>query len=818
MFKNYLKIAFRNIRKHKIFTLINISGLAIGISAALVIYLIVSYQYSFDKFHKNRERIYRVVSRIDFPDLVIRNSGVPVPTAKAVKEEVTGLELASHFMTISPAKISIPDGKMGPGKTFKKQNGIIYADRDYFKLFTYDWLAGSPTTALNEPFRIVLTESRAKAYFGDLSYDATIGKNLNYDDSIRLTVSGIVKDLDEITDFTFKEFVSLSTIENSGLRSHWNWGEWGSINSASQLFVRLSPGTSPNKVETQIVSLRNKYRENKDKKDDTRHSLQPLADIHFNGDYGAYDQAVAHKPTLYGLFAVALFLLMLGCINFINLTTSQAAQRAKEIGIRKTMGGSKAQLIFQFLGETFFLALLATVLSVVLVPSLLKIFSDFIPQGISFRSLNQVHVWIFLLILVILVSLLSGFYPALILTRFQPVNVLKNQAHSGTAQTRSSWLRKTLTVTQFIIAQFLIIATLLVTKQINYSLNKELGYKKEAIVFIGLPWNFFSEKKDDRRFALLEKIKAIPEIENVSLSGAPPASGNTSSTTMKFARGEKLIETMVEIKYADTSYFDLYRMKLIAGNNLKQSDTTKEFVINETYARFLGFTNPRDAIGQFIDRDFKVPIVGVVEDFHTKSTHEPIKPLAYSSAAENSYTIHLALKPRGMDGELWKRAISKVEKSYKDLYAEDDFSYTFYDESIAAFYKTEQNINRLLKWSSGLCIFISCLGLLGLVMYTTSLRIKEIGVRKVLGASAIQIVSMLSSDFMKLVILAFLIATPLAWWALNDWLGNFEYRTELSWWIFAIAGLGMLIIALLTLSIQTIRSAIANPVEALRSE
>jgi ABC-type antimicrobial peptide transport system permease subunit len=287
---------------------------------------------------------------------------------------------------------------------------------------------------------------------------------------------------------------------------------------------------------------------------------------------------------------------------------------------------------------------------------------------------------------------------------------------------------------------------------------------------------------------------------------------------MKFNDGKKLFETMVEVKYADTSYFDLYQMKLVAGNKLQQSDTTKEFVINEAYARFLGFKNPSEAVGQFIDKDFKVPIVGVVADFHTKSTHEPIKPLAYSSAIENSYTLHIALKPRGEDAELWKRAISKVESSYKEVYPEADFEYAFFDESIAQFYKQEQNINRLLKWSAGLCIFISCLGLLGLVMHTTSLRIKEIGVRKVLGASAMQIVSMLSNDFMKLVLLAFVIAAPLAWWALHSWLGDFAYRTQLSWWIFVTAGAGMLVIALITLSIQTIRSAAANPVDALRSE
>jgi ABC-type antimicrobial peptide transport system permease subunit len=316
----------------------------------------------------------------------------------------------------------------------------------------------------------------------------------------------------------------------------------------------------------------------------------------------------------------------------------------------------------------------------------------------------------------------------------------------------------------------------------------------------------------------MEKLKTIPEIEKISLGGSPPASGNTSTTTMKFKNGDKISETMVEIKYADTAYFDLYKMKLVAGKNLQQSDTTKEFIINETYAKLLGFTKPADAIGHFIERDHNVPVSGVISDFHTKSTHQAIKPLAYSSAMNNSYTFHLALKPRGQDGESWKRALSKVEKFYKEIYPEDDFKYEFYDESIANFYKTEQDISRLLKWSAGLCIFISCLGLLGLVMYITGTRTKEIGVRKVLGASVAQIVSLLSKDFLSLILVAFLITLPVAWWVMNNWLEDFVYRTSLSWWVFAGTGGGMLVISMLILSMRTIKSAIQNPVQSLRTE
>jgi hypothetical protein len=289
-------------------------------------------------------------------------------------------------------------------------------------------------------------------------------------------------------------------------------------------------------------------------------------------------------------------------------------------------------------------------------------------------------------------------------------------------------LRKTLTVTQFVIAQFLIIATLVVSKQINYSLNKDLGYKREAIVTVNTRWNFFSKEKDNRRFVFLEKLKTIPGIEKISLAGSSPASGNTNTNTMKFEKADKsIMETMVEVKYADTGYFNLYGMKLVAGRNVEASDTTKEYVINENLAKMMGYQNPADAVGKFLGDERKFPIVGVIADFHTKSTHEPIKPLSYSAASSRSFTIHLALKPKSLNGDSWKETLAKVEKEYKLLYPEDDFKSTFYDESIAAFYKTEENITRLLKWSSGLCILISCLGLLGLAIFITNTRTRKLG-------------------------------------------------------------------------------------------
>ena len=823
MIKNYITTAFRNFKRNKLFSLINISGLAIGISASLIIYLIVQYEFSYEQSRQDKDRIYRITSDIGFAGGErYKNSGVTMPMPEAVRKEVTGIEVMTHFVTANETKVSIPGNGQQPPTTFKNQTDLIFADEYYFKLFPQERMAGSSDASLKEPLEVILTESRAKTYFGNLPAAQVIGKQVVYDDSIRTTVIAVVKDVDVASDFDFKEFISLSTITETNLKENYSVGEWGNINSNSQAFVKLMPNTPAVQVEKQFPALREKYLpkpEDPNEKDDTKNLLQSLSNLHFTSEYDTFGRHQAHKPTLYGLLAVAVFLLLLGSINFINLTTAQSTQRAKEIGVRKTMGGSRKQLMIQFLSETTLLTLVATILSIAISPWLLHIFRDFIPKGISFSSINQWHVWLFLFLLVVVVSLLAGVYPALILSRFQPVSVLKSNANTSGTTSRRVWLRKSLTVTQFVIAQFLVIATLVVSKQVHYSLHKDLGYKKEAIVTFNTRWNFFSDKVDKRRFELLEKLKAIPEINKVSLAGPAPASLSTSSTSMTLEDGGKKVESMVEVKSANADFFSIYGLKIMHGRSLRPSDTTLEYVINETYAHALGYPKSQDAIGKMIERNaVKLPIVGIVKDFHTKSTHSIIKPLAFSDSKNSSFTMHLSLKPSGNDPDTWKRGLAKIETAYKSLYPDDDFNYAFFDETIASFYKSEAQISRLLNWATGLCIFISSLGLLGLVIFSTNQRVKEIGVRKVLGASVMQIISLISADFIRLVFIAFVIASPIAWWAMNRWLEDFAYRTSISWWIFATCCLGMLLISMFILGIRTYRSATQNPVRSLRTE
>ena len=496
MFRNYFKTAWRNILRNKTFSVINIIGLAIGISASLVIYLIVSYDLGFEKFQKDNGRIYRVVSDMKFPDNDFKNSGVPMPLIQTSQKDLTGIEMFVPFSTPNgDMNISIRNAN-GKPDLYKKQEHILFADNNYFKMLGFTWLAGSQQNSLSEPFTVVLSESRAKTYFPYDDMSKVIGKTIVYNDSIQTTVTGIVKDLNEITDFTFKEFISYSTIEHSGLSNNMGWGEWGSVNSSNQFFIKLNAGTNAASVTRQIQQLFDKNQNNAYLKN--IFSLQPLSDIHFNSDYDNFGQRLASRNTLYGLLVVAAILLLLGCINFVNLTTAQAVQRAKEIGIRKTMGSSKGQLIFQFLSETFTLTFIALGVSVILVPFILKLFSDFIPPEINSAMLASTNVGLFMGILLIVVSIFSGYYPALVLSKYNPVVVLKNQSAAAGSSGRKAWVRKSLTVTQFVFAQAFVIATLIIGQQIKYALNKDLGFKKDGIITVNTPLDFFHEETTNR--------------------------------------------------------------------------------------------------------------------------------------------------------------------------------------------------------------------------------------------------------------------------------------------------------------------------------
>lgn len=748
-----------------------------------------------------------------------KSASVPAALAPTIEEEVTGIRATIPVMQFQgDASIDVTINSLNfkqPAK-FKKQTDIVFTTPSYFEMVPFEWQAGAGPQSLTKPFSVVLTASRARQYFNNLSFTEMIGMEILYGDKVTAVVTGIVKDLDEITDFTAREFISYSTIAKTSLQQDFMMDIWNDWMAYSKTYVILKSGVHSSTVARQINTLLKKYHPNRNH--DARFtiilSLQPLNDIHFNTSYASFGQRTAHKSTLYGLIAIGLFLLLLACMNFINLSTAQASRRAKEIGIRKTIGSVKNQIVMQFLCETFSITLLALAVSISLVPFLLELFSDFIPNGVEFNLLNDWYAILFLIALVSIVSLLSGLYPAFVLAGLRPVSILKN-SFSGGGLTRSAGFRKILTVSQFTIAQIFIIAAFMVGKQIHFSLHQELGFRKASIVTFDVPQG----NPANHHHYLANTIKNIPGVQKVSLGFSPPAMQGGAYTNVSFNSGKEEKNIPVQIRFGDEHYLSLYNIRLAAGRNVRGGEHVNELLINEAYAQELGFQNPEDALGKEISQPNgpSTPIVGVMRNFHESSFHRMISPLLFRAANDGS-TFHVALAAGGTASEGWIPLLTEIKKAYIQIYPEHDFIYNFFDDTIAGFYQAEQNIGELLNWATGLSVFISCLGLLGLVIYTSETRRKEIGIRKILGATVGTIVSLLSKEFIRLVFVAFCIATPLSWWAVNRWLEGFAYKTQLDWWVFLMGGLLLMFVAFATLSFQTVRTASANPVDSLRNE
>ncbi|NJB70221.1 ABC-type antimicrobial peptide transport system permease subunit [Saonia flava] len=815
MLKNLLKTAYRSISKNKFFSLIKISSLAIGLSASFVIGLMVYYDLTFDKFHPDGERIYRVTTEFSNPDGNFYNPGVTVPLAPALKENVPGLEVVSPLFLTYPLNVQ----NTKTDQLFKNPEFVVYADSEYFRLFDYKWLAGSGENILENPNEVVLTKNRASMYFPDKLMGDVIGSTLMYNDSVPLTVTGIVANFEQRTDIIFEEFISVETAGNLDSSDLLRDPQWGSTSSASQLFLKLEDGTNVTTIQEELDKI---VKEHEDPEtvafgQKRRFYMQPLGDMHFDTNYYTFDFSTgrASKSTLISLACIALFLLLLGCINFINLNTAQATQRAKEIGVRKTLGSSKKQLVFQFLGETFILTFAAGILSLAFSFWLLRLFSDFIPSGLDFQIFSEPVVISILFILLLVVTFLSGFYPALVLSNFKAASVLKNQS---LFKGDKSALRKYLTVFQFVIAQVFIIGTLLVGKQLSFLMSKDMGIRTEALASIRTPWQYQSMEK---RVRLLNEIGALPGIKEISLSGNPPASNSTNTSHVTYFKNESEVHTELQFLYGDKNYLNLYDIELIAGRQ-QLNDTIKEMVINETYMKLLGFNNPQDVLGEVLKMsDEPYPIVGVMEDFNQRTLKAGIEPMAFAgdwgwNNRSRFNTIHFSLEAN--DSQNWPQTITQIEKVWDKVYADSDIEVNFMDDMVRRFYEQERRTSVLLNWATGLSIAISCLGLLGLVVYTTERRTKEIGIRKVLGASLVQLNLLLCKEFLVLVSIAFVIAAPIAWYGMDNWLQDFAYKTDISWWIFGISGIAMLLVALAIISIRTIAAANANPVKSLRTE
>ncbi|WP_282160286.1 ABC transporter permease [Ulvibacterium marinum] len=793
MFKNYLKIAWRNLQNRKGFALVNILGLALGFGCSILIFLFVSHHLSYDDFHKNSDRIYRVVTEMHTEDIEYI-SGVPPGFANAFRNDYDYSEKVVKMTRNYNKVIEVETDD----NTQKLKQNVVFAEQDVFQIFNFPLLDGSDNIVLGEPNTAIVTEETAHKMFGE---ENAIGKTFRMDNKEAIRITGILKNLPRTTLIKGDIFVSFKTLAdyNPLLASE----TWSGINPQLQSFVLLRPNQNVSQIETVFADLVNTHRPND--KNVHHYKLQPLADVHFNPLYGGGTDA----KTLWTFSLIGFFLLLMASINFINIATAQSVYRSKEIGIRKVLGGNKNQLFWQFLSETFVISFAALFFGIILSLLTLPYFNSIFDLDLSYEDLFSSSFLIFSLALLIAVSILSGSYPGILLARILPILALKQKLSH--AKTRGINIRKALVVFQFGISIVLIIGTIVIGKQIQYAVNSDLGYDKDALVTVGLPRGFAPEQLQ----GLKERIGTLAGVEKITACASYPGTSWWSwGTSVKFGNRPEVEPFNVEAKLADEDYLDVFGLKLVAGRNFILKDSVQEVLVNETLSKKLGMASPNELIGKkFNGGGFQANIVGVVADFHDRTFHENISPIFIAPDPNGFYELNLKINTANV-----KNTMEGIDALWTSVFPDHIFEYTFLDERVAETYIKEKQFLALTNFFSILAIFISCLGIYGLISFFVVQKTKEIGIRKVLGGSIGSILVLITGDFLRLILLAGLVASPLAWYFANDWLQGFTFRTEISWWVFGSAIGGLLLITLITVSYQSIRAAGANPIKSLRTE
>lgn len=798
MLKNYLITTFRKLNRQKNYTLINVLGLALGLACCLFIFLIIQYELRFDRFHQKYDRIYRVVTDEKINDIVNPTMGTPIPLAPALRNDFPNLEkVASVFgMYSSLFSITLESNKTN---RFQENDCVAFVEPEFFEIFDFPWLAGDPKS-MAEPNVVALPEATAKKFFGATD---PLGRTIRMDNQTDLKVVGLLKDLPIHTDFAFTVFISWKSVPLTGMSME----SWNSLSSNVNTYILFAPNDSPPALEKKLTAFKNKYHPDAQDANKRIHRLQPLSAVHYDGRYGNYGQRATSKATLWALGLIGVFLLITACINFINLATAQAINRAREVGVRKVLGALRSQLIAQYLGEALMITLLGAVCAIVLAELLLPNLNNMLRLRMSFHPFSDLPVFFFLLSLVAAVSLLAGFYPALVLSRFMPALALKSKVRAAAGGLS---LRRSLVIFQFVISQLLIIGTAIVTMQMDYFRKKEMGFDQTAIIAVPLPANDAALLQ-----TLRNQLLQNAQIKNVTFGWSSAISGNSWDTNLRHTlHGEE--ETFAsDLKFADAEYIPTYNLQLIAGRNYVASDTTMEFVVNETFARKLGFTPP-DIIGKAFKlgrRPYYFPVVGVVRDFHTRPLQEEIRPCLL--AARRTAYQEASIKINAQNAA---DALAYVEKTWSTTFPEFVYSFEFLDQRIANFYQQEKLMSQLFRAFSIIAIFIGCIGLLGLISFMAAQRTKEIGVRKVLGATVGNILGLFLKEFAALIAVAFIVASPIAYFTMNNWLTNFAYRINIGIGVFLLTITLSLLIAVITVGYRATRAALANPADALRYE
>ncbi|MDF2188108.1 ABC transporter permease [Paraflavitalea sp. CAU 1676] len=799
MFRNYFKTAFRNFRRNKAYSIINILGLSIGLACGMLIILYVKDELSFDRFHVQKDNIYRIGMKRIKPDGSVDGMGgytgyFPGPRFKANIPEIRAF-----------VRVQANERDVQTGQDMKSQ-GVHLVDSNFFSVFSFPLLSGNPRTALRDPQSVVITEEIAERQFGTTE---AMGKTIMIRDEedklIPYTVTGVAKECPQNSSLKFKVLLPLVVSAKEEAQGM-NW-----LNFFLNTFVVMQPGADTKAVEAKmkrvyeadakdaILQAAKDYGDNSA----TFYNLQPLTDIHLSKDYKAENGLTdASNPTYsYILSGIALFILLIACINFVNLTVARSIKRAKEIGIRKVIGGERRQLIFQFLGESFFLSLLAFLLAIALVQLSLPMFNKMANKALSLSYLLDFKLVAGFIGLFLVTTLLAGFYPSLVLSAYNPVKTL----YSRFTLAGKNYLQKSLVVLQFGLASFLIVGTIVIYTQFNYLTREPLGYDDSNLVWVGLP-NIHGAQAQVYRNELL-KNNAITQVSFKNGGGW---------FTVAKVNGDK--ETSFAYETIDDTYIPSLKIPVIQGRNFSGahvSDSTKAVVVNEEFVKRAGWKSP---IGQEVNfwynNNEKYTVVGVVKNYHFESLSMEIKPQLFTMKPSHSYgRAYIKIKPGTATA-----ALRHIEKVSRSLYPLNPYAYVFKDDENLKYYEWEARWKNIILFGAVLTIFVSCIGLFGLSVLSAEKRVKEIGVRKVLGASVSNVVAILSKDFMKLVSLALVFSLPLAWFAANKWLENYPYRIHMSWWMLALGALLVILIALITVSFNAIKAAVANPVKSLRSE
>ena len=792
MIKNYLKIAWRNLQRNQTYSFINVLGLALGLTCGILIFSLVKYHVSFDNFHANSDRIYRMVTEQHRDEVTYRPS-VPNPLGKAFRNDYTFGEKVARIATFGQQLITIQNG----GETSRYKDGVAFTESQFFDIFNYPLLHGNKKTVLEEPNTAILTERMAKKYFGN---ENPINKTFKLDNNIDFRVTGVLKNLPKNTDRKTEIYLSYLS-----LKTYNEWyasdDSWGGLSTPMQCFVLLRRNVDPRQVEMVLPAYVKKYRPTN--KNVHHYKLQLLADIHFNADY----DGTMTKRNLWVLSCIGLFLIITACVNFINLATAQALKRSKEVGVRKVLGSLRGQLFWQFIAETGLITVIATAIAIPLSLLTMPYVNDWFNSQMGLDFSSDWRLWIFIALLVLVVTFFAGSYPGIILSGFTPILALRSkimQNNSGGFNTR-----RALIVTQFAISQILMIGMIVIAMQMRYAKQSELGFDKGAIVMIPV-----ASDSSITMNTLKNRLSQIRGVEKVSLCYAAPSSDNDWSTSLRYDNRAEEEPFKISHKSIDDQYLSTFGLKLLVGRNILPSDTVKEFLVNETLVRKLNLKSPEGLLGKKIKiASMNAPVVGVVRDFHDQSFHSSINAVAMSSYKENYETYAVKIDLANV-----KTTLTEIEKTWSDMHPDQIYEHQFLDEHIAAFYETEDLMLNLIQVFSLIAIFIGCLGLYGLVSFMAAQKTKEIGIRKVLGGTVAHILWIFGRELFILLLVAFLIAAPVAWWVMNNWLQDFEFRIPVSPWIFILSILISIIVAAGTVGYRSIRAATVNPIKSLRVE